>query len=45
MSVVVAVIELTACVVVLLWLLSMPGDEDEEDLAGFVAANWSRVRR
>jgi hypothetical protein len=26
-----------------LWLIGLPGDEDEEELAGFVAANWDEV--
>ena len=28
----------------LLWLIGLPGDDDEEELAGFVTANWDRIK-
>jgi hypothetical protein len=29
----------------LLWLIGLPGDDDDdEELAGFVTANWDRVK-
>jgi hypothetical protein len=31
-------------VVGLLWLIGLPGDDDDEELAGFVTANWDRVK-
>ena len=27
----------------LLWLIGLPGDDDEEELAGFVTANWDEI--
>ena len=34
---------LVGLVIGVLWLIGLPGDEDEEELAGFVAANWDEV--
>ncbi len=28
----------------LLWLIGLPGEDDEEELAGFVTANWDEIR-
>ena len=28
----------------LLWLIGLPGEDDEEELAGFVTANWDRIK-
>lgn len=28
----------------LLWLIGLPGDDDEEELAGFVTANWDEIK-
>jgi ABC-type transporter Mla subunit MlaD len=39
-----AVIGVIAIGVVLLWLVGLPGEEDTEELAGFVTANWDEVR-
>jgi hypothetical protein len=30
--------------VVVLWLIGLPGDDSEEELAGFVAANWDEIK-
>ena len=27
----------------LLWLIGLPGEDDEEELAGYVTANWDRI--
>ena len=27
-----------------LWLIGLPGEPEEEELAGFVTANWDNVR-
>jgi hypothetical protein len=29
----------------LLWLIGLPADGDEEELAGLVAGNWDRIER
>ena len=34
---------LLGLVVAILWLIGLPGEEDEEELAGFVTANWDEV--
>ena len=28
----------------LLWLIGLPGEDDKEELAGFVAANWDEIK-
>ena len=28
----------------LLWLIRLPGEDDEEELAGFVTANWDEIK-
>ena len=38
------VLGLLAFAVIVLWLISLPGNDDEEELAGFVAGNWERIR-
>jgi hypothetical protein len=38
-----SVLGIVAFLVVLLWLIGLPGDEDEEELAGLVAGNWERI--
>jgi hypothetical protein len=35
---------LLGLVLVLLWLIGLPGEEDEEELAGFVTANWDEIK-
>ena len=42
---VLGVVEALAAVVLVLWLLSLPGEEDEEELAGMIAGNWDRLDR
>jgi hypothetical protein len=44
MTVVLSLLALVGVVVVLLWLIGLPGDEDEEEAAGFITANWDRIR-
>jgi hypothetical protein len=29
----------------LLWLLGLPADEDEDELAGLISGNWQRLDR
>ena len=29
----------------LLWLIGLPADGDEEELAGLIAGNWDRIER
>jgi hypothetical protein len=43
-GVLLAVIRVVALVVVLLWLIGLPEDEDAEELAGFVTANRDEIR-
>jgi hypothetical protein len=43
-EVLLAVIGVIALVVALLWLIGLPEDEDTEELAGFVTANWDEIR-
>ncbi len=35
---------LLGLVLALLWLIGLPGDDDEEELAGFVTANWDQIK-
>jgi ABC-type transporter Mla subunit MlaD len=44
MNVVLGVLGLLGLLVVVLWLIGLPGDDDEEETAGFVTANWDRIR-
>jgi len=39
-----SILALVGFVVVLLWLLTLPEDEEAEELAGLVAGNWHRFR-
>jgi len=32
-------------VIGVLWRIGLPGEEDEEELAGFVIANWDEVHK
>jgi hypothetical protein len=43
-TIVFSVIAFAALIVVVLWLLSLPGEDNEEELAGLVADNWQRLR-
>jgi hypothetical protein len=36
-------IGLLGLVVAVLWLIGLPGEEDVEELAGFVTANWDEI--
>jgi hypothetical protein len=44
LELVVVVAGVVVIVVGLLWLIGLPGDDDDEELAGFVTANWDRVK-
>ena len=44
-EIVVGAIALVGLVIVVLRLIGLPGDDDEEELAGFVTANWDRIER
>jgi hypothetical protein len=35
---------LLGLVIGVLWLIGLPGDDDEEELAGFVTANWDEIK-
>jgi hypothetical protein len=37
------VVMLIALVVIVLWLISLPSADDEEELAGLLAGNWEHV--
>ena len=41
--IVLEVIGLLGLVVGVLWLIGLPGEENVEELAGFVTANWDEV--
>ena len=41
--IVIGAIALIGLVVVVLWLIGLPGEENEEELAGFVTANWDEI--
>ena len=38
-------IGLLGLVVGVLWLIGLPGDDEQQELAGLVAANWDEVQR
>jgi hypothetical protein len=44
LDIVLGVITLLGVAVGVLWLIGLPGDEDTEELAGFVTANWDAVK-
>jgi len=44
-EIVLGAIVLIGLVIVVLWLIGLPGEDDEEELAGFVTANWDRIDR
>ena len=43
-EIVLGVVGLVALAVVLLWLIGLPEEESEEELAGFVTANWDEIK-
>jgi hypothetical protein len=43
-TVVLSVLVLIGLVCFLLWLIGLPGDDGEEEAAGFMTANWDRIR-
>ena len=40
-----AALVLVGLVIGVLWLIGLPGDDEDEALAGFVTANWDEVER
>jgi hypothetical protein len=43
-EIVLGVITFIGVVFLILWLIGLPGKESEEELAGFVTANWDEVK-
>lgn len=43
-EIVVAVIGMVGLVIGVVWLIGLPGEDDEEELAGFTTANWDEVK-
>lgn len=43
-EIVLGAVVLLGGIAVVLWLIELPGDENEEELAGFVTANWNEVK-
>jgi ABC-type transporter Mla subunit MlaD len=39
------VIGLVGLLIVALWLIGLPAEGEEEELAGFVTANWDEIKR
>ena len=35
---------LVGLALLLLWLIGLPGEDDQEELAGFVTANWDEIK-
>jgi hypothetical protein len=44
LDIVLGAVGLLGLAVGLLWLIGLPGEDDEEELAGFVTANWDEIR-
>jgi len=44
-EIVVGAIALVGLVLVVVWLIGLPGEDDEEELAGFVTANWDEITK
>jgi hypothetical protein len=40
-----AALVLVGLVIAGLWFIGLPGDDEDEELAGFVTANWDEVKR
>lgn len=43
-EIVVGAIGLIGLMIGVVWLIGLPGEDDEEELAGFVTANWDEVK-
>ena len=43
LDIVLGAIALLGLAVGVLWLIGLPGDEDTEELAGLVTANWDEI--
>ena len=43
MEIVFGTLGLLGLALALLWLIGLPGEDDEEELAGFVTANWDEI--
>jgi hypothetical protein len=37
-------IGLAGLVVAVIWLIGLPGEDDEEELAGLITANWDEIK-
>jgi hypothetical protein len=44
-QIVLGALMLVGLVTGVLWLIGLPGDDDEEELGGFVTANWDEIKR
>jgi hypothetical protein len=44
-EIIVGAIGLLGVIIVVLWLIGLPGDDDEEEVAGFITANWDEVQK
>jgi hypothetical protein len=43
-DVVLGAIGLVGLLIGVVWLIGLPGEDNEEELAGFVTANWEEVK-
>jgi hypothetical protein len=43
-EVVLGAIGLVGLLIGVVWLIGLPGEDNEEELAGFVTANWEEVK-
>jgi hypothetical protein len=43
-EIVVGAIGLIGLMIGVVWLIALPGEDDEDELAGFVTANWDEVK-
>jgi hypothetical protein len=44
-EIILGAISLVGLLIAVLWLTGLPGEEEKEELAGFVTANWDEVKR
>jgi hypothetical protein len=44
-DIVLGAVGLAGLVVGVFWLISLPGEDDEEELAGLVTANWDDIQK